>query len=77
MSDNSQTFTDTISSESVNENQNLLNPMDRSDVIGKDEDLEAIEEFYLKEIEQSVNADLILQVKKEESQILSQIEEEK
>ena len=51
MSENSNSLSDTISSESLNENQNLLNPMDRSDVLGKDEDLEAIEEFYLKEIE--------------------------
>lgn len=39
------------------EESQLLQPLKRSDIHGKDEDLTPLEEFYLAEIEQMVNAD--------------------
>lgn len=42
----------------------LLYPMKRDDIEGKDEDLSAVEEFYLREIEQTANADMLQRVKK-------------
>lgn len=39
--------------------------MKRSDIQGTDEDLSAVEEFYLREVEQSVNADLIDKIDRE------------
>lgn len=51
----------------------LLLPIQRSDILGKDEDLEAIEEFYLREIEETVHADMIQKVKKKEQEIKEKI----
>ena len=57
------------SNEAEQEENMLLLPIQRSDILGKDEDLEAIEEFYLREIEETVHADMIQKVKKKEQEI--------
>ena len=77
LSSQSDSVSDTISSESSNEKQKLLNPIERSEIGGNDEDLEPIEEYYLKEIEETVHADFIRRVSKEEGRIQQQIEEVK
>lgn len=41
----------------------------RSQIMGKDEELTALEEFYLAELEQTVNADLISKLSRKEQQI--------
>ena len=43
--------------------------------MGKDEELTALEEFYLAELEQTVNADLISKLHRKEQQIQNQIKE--
>ena len=42
----------------------LYHPMKRDDIQGRDEDLSAIEEFYLQDIEAQVNADFLSKIKK-------------
>ena len=51
----------------------LLHPLKRSDILGKDEDLESIEEFYLKEIQEIVNGDEIQKMKNDEHALRRQI----
>lgn len=53
----------------------LYHPMKRDDIQGKDEDLSAIEEFYLQDIEATVNADFLNKIKRQEDDIISQIKE--
>ena len=47
--------------------------MKRDDIEGNDEDLSAVEELVLREIEQTANADMLQRVKKQECEIISQI----
>lgn len=65
-----------MSSSDTNENGDanlLLHPYKRSDILGKDEDLDSIEEFYIKEIQEIVNGDDIQKMKKEEGELKMKI----
>ena len=67
----SQTSSSLTSSSDLNEPDEdpnlLLHPIKRSDLLGKDEDLDSLEEFYIKEIQEIVNEDSIQKMKKEEA----------
>lgn len=66
---NSESLTSSDTNEHDEDPNLLLHPIKRSDLLGKDEDLDSLEEFYIKEIQEIVNEDSIQKMKKEEAQI--------
>lgn len=63
-----------IESDEAEESEKFLQPMNREDIEGMDEDLTAVEEFYLCELEKTVKHDLIRQITLQESNLKSEIQ---